>query len=300
MLFPDALRRGDRVAVVAPASPFPRAAFLAGLAWVAQRYRVELRGDVFARRGYLAGDDDRRVGELSRAMLDRDVRAVLVARGGYGVTRIASRLPWAEFARAPKWLVGFSDATALHVCAASRGVASTHAPNVTGLGAASNVHLARNRGAWLAALERPEAARAWTGLHAIRAGEARGPLFGGNLTLVCAMAAAGKLVVPDGSIVLLEDVTERPYRVDRMLTALLDGGHLARAAALVFGEFAQCAPGPDGVTVGEVLGERAATLGVPVFTGAPFGHGERNESFTLGASAILGDGVLRWSTSQPR
>ena len=294
MNVPDALRPGDRVAVVAPASPFPRAPFLAGLAWVAQRYRPKLREDVFAREGFLAGDDGRRADELARAMLDPDVRAVLVARGGYGITRIASRLPWKDFARAPKWIVGFSDVTALHVHAAAGGVACLHAPNVTGLGASKNVHLARNRGAWLAALERPQAPRAWTGLRAIRAGDAHGPLFGGNLALLCAMAAAGKLRVPDGAVVLLEDVTERPYRVDRMLTSLLDGGHFARASAVVFGEFAQCDPGADGVAVDAVLAERAASLGVPVWAGAPFGHGERNEAFTLGASAVLGGGTLRW------
>jgi muramoyltetrapeptide carboxypeptidase len=291
---PDALRPGDRVAVVAPSSPFPRAVFLAGLAWVAQRYRPRLREDVFARAGFLAGHDARRGEELARAMRDPDVRAIVVARGGYGATRIAARLPWDDFARAPKWIVGFSDVTALHVHAVARGVRCVHAPNVTGLGASDNVHLAKNRGAWLAALERPGARREWRDLRAVRAGEARGPLFGGNLALLCAMAAAGALAVPDGAIVLLEDVTERPYRIDRMLTSLLEGGHLSRAAAIVFGELTQCEPGPDGVTVDEVLAERALGLGVPVYAGAPFGHGALNLAFPLGALATLRAGALAW------
>ena len=109
------------------------------------------------------------------------------------------------------------------------------------------------------------------------------------------MAAANALVVPEGAIVLLEDVTERPYRVDRMLTSLLEGGHLSRASAIVFGDFSQCDPGPEGVTIDDVLAERARMLRIPVYSGAPFGHGDRNEAFTLGAPATLQAGVLRWS-----
>jgi muramoyltetrapeptide carboxypeptidase len=101
------------------------------------------------------------------------------------------------------------------------------------------------------------------------------------------MAAAGRLTLPHGAILALEDVTERPYRVDRMLTALRDGGHLARASAIVLGEFAQCEPGPDGVTIGAVLAERTRDLGIPVAAGAPFGHGARNDAFVHGAAARL-------------
>jgi muramoyltetrapeptide carboxypeptidase len=115
---------------------------------------------------------------------------------------------------------------------------------------------------------------------------------GGNLALVHAMAAAGRLVVPEGAVVALEDVTEAPYRVDRMLTSLRLGGHLGRASAVVFGGFDKCAPGPDGRTVEEVLVDRTGDLGIPVLAGAPFGHGERNEAFVLGARArVRGDRV---------
>jgi len=276
--------------VVAPSSPFPRTQFLAGLAWVAQRYDVALHAGAFSRTGYLAGDDARRAEELARAMRDPSVRAILVARGGYGATRIVERLPWADFARAPKWIAGFSDVTALHVKALAHGVACVHACNVTGLGKASP----KARATWMSAMERPGAPRSWRDLRAIRAGDARGVLFGGNLALLCAMAAARALVVPDGAIVLLEDVTERPYRVDRMLTSLLEGGHLAKASAIVFGDFTQCDPGPDGVTIDDVLAERSRDLGIPVYANAPFGHGERNEAFTLGAMATLASGSLAW------
>jgi muramoyltetrapeptide carboxypeptidase len=287
------LKPGDRIAVVAPSSPLPREPCLAGLAWLAQRYAIVMHGDVFARTGFLAGDDERRVAELARAMRDPTVRAIVVARGGYGATRIASRLPWDDYARAPKWIVGFSDVTALHVHAAARG-ACVHGPNVTGLGASPNPRLAQNRGSWLAALERPDAPRVWRGLRTVRSGSASGPLFGGNLALLCAMAAANALVIPDGAIVLLEDVTEKPYRVDRMLTSLICGGYFSRASAIVFGTFEQCDTQGDGVTVDDVITERASSLGIPVLAGAPFGHGTHNEAFTLGAKGTVADGALTW------
>jgi muramoyltetrapeptide carboxypeptidase len=101
------------------------------------------------------------------------------------------------------------------------------------------------------------------------------------------MAAAGRWRPPEGAILVLEDVTERPYRLDRMLTSLRLGGHFARVAGVVLGEFIQCEPGPDGVVAAEVLAERTRDLGVPVVAGAPFGHGARNDAFTLGARARI-------------
>ncbi len=294
---PPPLRPGDRVAIVAPSSPFPRPAFFGGLEWLRERYALAVRPEILARSGYLAGDDDRRAAELGGYMQQPGIRAIVCARGGYGATRIARRLPWDAFAQHPKWIVGFSDVTALLLEAAARGVAAVHGANVTGLGPASGPARARVRASWLAALERPGSPRAWPGLQVVRTGRASGPAFGGNLSLVATMAAAGTLRVPDGAVVLLEDVTERPYRVDRMLTALLDGGHLARASAFVFGSFAQCTPGPDGVRVEEVLADRFGTLGVPVVTGAPFGHTDDNEAFVVGSTATLHGPTLTFTSS---
>ncbi len=294
MRVPDPLRAGDRALVVAPSSPFPRARTLGGLAWLAQRYRVSFHAGAFSKTGYLAGDDDRRAGELARAMLDPGARAIFVARGGYGATRIVSRLPWDELAKSPKWIVGFSDVTALHCAAVARGIACLHACNVGGFGLDFPGVVAA-RASLLASLERPSAPHTWEGLRAVRPGDARGVLFGGNLALLCAMAAANALVVPERAIVLVEDVTERPYRVDRMLTSLLSGGHFARAAAIVFGDFSQCDPGPDAVTIDDVIADVARSVSIPVYANAPFGHGDRNEAFTIGATAELAGGALRWN-----
>ncbi|HEX8796811.1 MAG TPA: LD-carboxypeptidase [Polyangiaceae bacterium] len=290
LAFPPALSPGDLVAVVAPSSPFPRDELLRGLAWLRSRYRIRIMAGAFAREGYLAGSDARRATELEAAMADDEIRAIVAARGGYGAMRVLERVTWDGFAKRPKWIVGFSDVTVLHAMAWASGVASVHAPNATGLGRDCT---AGERAAWLSCLERPRDPRLWSGLRVLRPGKARGPIVGGNLALLQALAAAGRLRVPDGAVLALEDVTEAPYRVDRMLTSLRLGGHLARAQAIVLGGFDRCAPGSDGRTVEEVLDDRLGDLGVPVVAGAPFGHGARNEAFVLGKDVELEGSTLR-------
>ena len=283
LLVPPALRPGATIAIVAPASPFPHKELFAGLAWLGQRYCLRMRSGALLRVGYLAGDDQRRAQELTWALTEPGIDAVLTARGGYGCMRVLEHVDLTRACESPRWLIGFSDVTALHVALAAAGVASIHAPNATGLSAASP----RERGVLLQLLERPSAPLRWPPLRMMVAGRAAGPAFGGNLALLEAMAAAGRLRVPRGAVLFIEDVTERPYRIDRMLTALALGGHLSRVAAIVCGGFDQCHPGPDGVTVEEVLEGRLGRLGVPVALDAPFGHGAANLPFPLGGHAIL-------------
>jgi muramoyltetrapeptide carboxypeptidase len=288
VLCPEALRPGDRVRVVAPSGPFDRALFWRGVGWLGRRYRVELDRSVLARSGFLAGSDDRRAEELNQALRAPDVRAIVTARGGYGSLRIIDRLDLPALLAAPKWLVGFSDATTLHVALARLGIASMHAHNLCGLGRAD----ARERANWLAALEDPGACRRIESLESWVPGQARGRLFGGNLTVLFTCAASGRLRVPDGAVLVLEDVTESAYRLDRMLTALISAGSFDRVAAVVVGELTDCPTGPHGVPPLAVLRERLARLGVPVLAGLACGHGRRNLPIPLGLPAGVEPGVL--------
>jgi len=289
---PPLLAPGDRVAIVAPSSPFDEDAYHAGEGWLRTRYNVTARDDVQARRGYLAGDDDRRRRELDDALGDPSVRAIVAARGGYGATRIVASIDWSKLRARPKWIVGFSDMTALHNEALAVGVASLHAPMLAWLG----THL-EAREEWIGALERADYGD-WSSLEVVRAGDADGISFGGNLALLETLAAARRLQVPDGAILFIEDCTERPYRLDRMLTSLLVGGHLARVAGVVIGSFTDCHPGPDGVTADEVAHERLAALGVPIVARAPFGHGAINRPFPIGARCRLRDGSVSFESSR--
>ena len=255
-----------------------------------------MRPGVLARHGYLAGDDPRRREELAAAMLDHEVKAIVAARGGYGAIRILDGLPWSSLAERPKWIVGHSDVTALHAMAWASGLSTVHAPNATGLGRGASV---QTRAAWLAALERPRSATTWRGLRVLHAGNATGPVVGGNLSLLHSMAAAGRLVVPPSCVVAVEDVNEAPYRVDRMLTSLLLGRHLDRASAIVFGSFSRCHPSPDGTAIDDVLEACTRPLGIPVLAGAPFGHGDRNDAFVLGSNVSVHHGEVTWHLPRP-
>lgn len=284
-LFPPPLRPGDAIAVIAPSGPFPIEAIgWRGLAFLAERYRVRFdRRALFSRKGYLAGDDRRRRDALLAALSDPDVRAIVAARGGYGANRFVHGVDFGVLRERPRWIMGFSDVTALHVEAARVGVASIHGCNLTSLGTCDR----RARAGAVDALEAPGRTRVFAGLREIVPGRAEGPLFGGNLAMLHACAAAGRLAVPDGAILFFEDITEKPYRVDRMLTTLALGGHFERVRGFLACDFTQCDPGPDGVTVLDVVRDRLGGLGVPIAAGAPIGHGAVNEAVVIGAPALL-------------
>ncbi|HEY2407979.1 MAG TPA: LD-carboxypeptidase [Polyangiaceae bacterium] len=280
---PTPLVRGSRIRVIAPSSPFDRALVLRGMGWLGERYHVEFSWSIFERRGFLAGDDARRLDELNAALRDPSLAAIIAARGGYGLTRIAHLADLAALARSPKWLVGFSDVTALHVEALNVGVGSMHAHNVAGMGRGD----AGARSAFVRALEHPEQQQCFANLEVWRAGSACGPLVGGNLTVLFTCHAAGRLHLPRGAVLALEDVTESSYRIDRMLSALRAAGVLDLLAGIVVGDFTDCGAGQHGVPVRDVLMERLCGLGVPILAGLPFGHGRTNEPLCLGALATL-------------
>ncbi|HKO49707.1 MAG TPA: LD-carboxypeptidase, partial [Polyangiaceae bacterium] len=281
-VIPAPLQPGSRIRVIAPSGPFDRTLVLRGMAWLGQRYRVEFDWSIFERSGFLAGNDSRRLVELNRALADPGLGAIVAARGGYGLTRIAHLAEYGPFVRHPKWIVGFSDITALHVEAAALGIASMHGPNAAALGRSDDWTQQR----FIRALETPHATTRFEGLRALRPGAARGILAGGNLSLLFTCQATGRLHLPAGAILLLEDVTESAYRVDRMLSALLACGALNDVSGVVIGDFSDC-PDSHRVSVQAVLEERLAGLGVPVVSGLRFGHERYNEFVALGVVAEL-------------
>lgn len=266
--------------VIAPSGPFDRCLVLRAMGWLCARFKLTFRQDLFARRGFLAGSDERRSSELCEALLDPDIDAIVTARGGHGLLRIAHAAPFEALCRHPKWLVGFSDPTVLH-CESNRvGVASLHAANLAGMGRADEAA----RQLWLDALMRPKQPRFCRGV-AWSTASVRGPLVGGNLTVLTTLAAAGRLHVPEGCILALEDVSEASYRIDRMLTALRLGGYLDRVAGFALGQFTHCSPGPYRVPVEEVLREHVSSI--PTVAQLPFGHDLPNCPLTLGVEAVL-------------
>ncbi len=277
-LAPPPLRQGDRVAVFAPAGPFDRPSFEKGLEVLARRYQPTFTDRLFETHRYLAGTDASRGGELQRALDDAGIRALFAARGGYGVMRLLPTLRLSS----PKHLVGFSDITALHLAAQQHGWRSVHAPVLTQLGKQPADVVERLFGA----LEGQPLAPL-PGTRTVVPGVAEGPLLGGNLSVLTRLI--GTPWMPDlrGAVLLIEDVGEKPYRLDRMWMHLVLSGLLAGVCGVVFGEFTGCDEKDASYSSADVLDELAVGLGVPCAAGFRIGHGEVNQPVVLGAPVRL-------------
>lgn len=282
---------GARLRVVAPSGPFDVTAFERGVERLRARYEVVYDPTIVEREGFLAGSDARRLAELEAALDDAAAVCVLAARGGYGATRLLDRLSPKRVRDAQKLLVGFSDITALHALWARAELGSIHGPMAATLGTLDDGAFAR----WLQAVE-AERGEALSGLVPLREGRATGRLLGGNLAVLCALLGTPHLPPLDDAVLFLEDVSERPYRVDRMLTSLGHAGVLARVAGVALGGFTEAEPGTDGVSVAQVLEERLGSLGVPVVCGLPAGHLDDNRALHFGRIVELdaGRGTLSY------
>lgn len=276
--------------MVAPSGPVPREAFEAGARILGARHRLVYDERIFARQGYMAGDDAARLTELERALGDPAVKAVVCARGGYGLLRLLDRIDVSALARYPKLIVGFSDITVLHAIAGRAGVASLHGPVVTQLGElpVSDVEALCN------ALESPEPPPPLAGLRCLQPGAAEGVLAGGNLEVLSRLVGTEYTPVPwlAGSVLVLEEVGERPYRIDRALTQLALGGALGGVRGAIVGDLVRCAEADgSGPSAEQVFAERLGRFGIPMVAGAPVGHGGRNRALPLGARVRLDAGA---------
>jgi muramoyltetrapeptide carboxypeptidase len=271
------------VAVIAPASGFERGAFEAGLALLSARYRAEYGAGLFERQRYLAGSDARRLAELHAALADPGLRAVFCARGGYGATRLLTRLSTRVPEGGPKPLVGFSDITALHLWLQAHGRISIHGPVLTQLPRLTSTTCTR----LFDLLESARPAPPLLGSATYVAGTAEGPLLGGNLSVFTRLLGTPFMPPLDGAVLLLEDQGERPYRLDRMWTHLQLAGVFARVRGIALGSFTGCEEPGASYTSAEVLRELAASTGLPCAAGFPVGHGEVNEPVPLGVRVRL-------------
>lgn len=286
---PRSVSEGSHLAVVAPAGPFDQSAFRHGIEWLRRRYLVTHDPEIFSRNGYFAGSDARRLDELKRAIDAPEVDAILCARGGYGATRLLPGLDIESILSANKAIVGFSDITALHAIWNRAGVRSIHAPMVASLGKASDEVRAR----WIETLEQPKLKREWS-LQRIGGSEetATGRLTGGNLAVLGALNGTPFSPQLEGTILFLEDVGERPYRIDRMLTTLKQSGWFNSVSGIVLGAFTEGDPGADGVSVDDVFCEHFSDIEVPVLAGLPAGHIDDNEPLPFGAEVRIEDDRL--------
>ena len=298
---PKALKAGDEVAVIAPASAVrDGAAFDRGLArlraWglapvVLEHVPTTADGGLDRPEGgTLAATDEERLRDLQNALDEPRYRGVFCARGGYGAGRLLQHIDWTRFRADPKPIVGYSDITAL-LAAAWREAAAVgfHGPMVATTEAMdpgeANWKLQR---ALLTDASKP-ATLPHGGGRTLRAGTAQGALLGGNLALVQSLLATPWQIETDGALLFLEDIGEAPYRVDRMLTQLRQTGALDRAAGILLGDFHvdDTALASVHAPMQSVLEERLEGLSIPVVCDMPFGHRPGSWTLPFGTRARL-------------
>ncbi|MGB2923897.1 MAG: LD-carboxypeptidase [Limnothrix sp.] len=285
LIMPEPLQPGDLLKVISPSGRLlEHDALLAGVKiWRDQGYRVEFTTGWDQQFGYLAGNDQLRRQAIAEAWFDPKCKGILCARGGYGGMRLLEDWDWKIDQITPKWLIGFSDITSLLWSLATVGVGSLHAPVLTTLASEPDWSLQRLfevvQGKGLAPLQ----GKSWV------TGKAEGILLPANLNV--ATHILGTPLQPDfeNVILALEDVTEAPYSIDRLLTHWRLRGVFKRVKGIALGRFSRCDElgSADSFSVMQVLGDRLTDLNIPVIAELPFGHDGENAALPVGQTVIL-------------
>jgi muramoyltetrapeptide carboxypeptidase len=283
----EPLTSGARVALIAPAGPLQKPEDLPNAQENARTLGWEpiVGAHATERLGYLAGHDRDRLNDINRALRDPKIDGIWCLRGGYGLMRIIESVDYEALSRMPKVIIGFSDVTALHAAIQQRcRLVTFHGPH------ARETLTSFSRDSFERAVNRQvDSCGAAPLSREINPGTATGRLVGGNLSVLSSLA--GTPFAPDytDSILILEDINEPVYRVDRMLTQLKLTGTLAGCRAIAFGDCTRCPEdaGGGGRSLDEVLGELAHSLGIPCLAGIPVGHIPDQWTIPMGAIATL-------------
>jgi muramoyltetrapeptide carboxypeptidase len=287
MRLPPPLSPGARVALVTPAGPLRGPAELDFAVSQARALGWDpvVGAHALARDGYLAGTDAQRLADFNDALANDAIDGVWCVRGGYGAMRLLPALDYDALRRRPKTLLGFSDITALHASIGARcGLVTFHGPTARGaLTDFSRDSLTR------ATIERCDPCGSAPDARVLRSGRAEGRLVGGNLAMLAALAGTPHAPDYTDAILVVEDVGEPVYRIDRMLRQLLLSGALGRVAGIAFGHFTEGDSESDTSSrpLDEVLREAADVAGVPALAGIPIGHIAEQWTIPLGAHAVL-------------
>ncbi|HZS26556.1 MAG TPA: LD-carboxypeptidase [Candidatus Angelobacter sp.] len=285
---PPALRPGDRIGLIAPASSFNREGFMAGCERLRQMgYEPVYSPDIFDRDFYFAGSAERRIREFQEFWQRDDIAALICVRGGYGSNYLLEQLDFKQMAARPKILLGCSDITTLLTAIHDRvGVVTFHGPMVAKdlangtFDLASWNHALGGSAEWNVPLE---------GVEVLRAGSAQGTLYGGCLSMLVATLGTPFEIETKDTIFFIEDIAEKPYRIDRMLMQLRLAGKLDKVRGFVFGEMLDCVP-PAGetYTLQQVIMRVLAPYNVPVVCGLKSGHvSSGNITLPIGVQAEL-------------
>ena len=281
------LKTGSKIAIVAPGSRvaperlhFPLSR-LRDCGW-----EYVLGQHVYSQHRYYAGPREARLSDLIWALTTPDIDAVWFARGGSGTGQLLSSIPWDALDGRP--VIGFSDATVLHISLFNAGIVSVHGPGLASLGtddeSADEFSWDALRSLLCEGRDTPLTGRLLCGPAEV----VRGNLIGGNLTVIASLAGTKHAMKADGAIVVLEDVNEPTYKIERYLWQLIESNSLRGAVGIGFGELKGCGrndENPDYLK--DAITEIMEPLSIPVLWGLPIGHGRRNVAFRHGVAATL-------------
>lgn len=302
LIHPKALRPGDTIGLITPSSYVSDPDRLITAERTIKYFGLNLKmgRNVRKRSGYLGGSIDERVDDLHAMFRDPEIKGVFCIRGGYGSAQLLDRIDYGLIRNNAKVFVGYSDITALHLAIHKRaGLITFHGPVPVSRFTDYTQKYFRQalfNSAPLGMLTNPPETNMLRPIHtlrAVRGGKARGPIVGGNLTLISTTLGTPFEIDTKGKIFFIEDVDEQPYSIDRMLTHLRLAGKFAAAAAIVFGECADCRPRKfepsfeSTFSLGEVLDEILGQLKIPVLAGLTIGHTDDQLTLPLGVMAAL-------------
>ncbi len=293
LIYPPRLREGDRVIILSPSSKIDKA-FLRGAVRRLQSWGLEpvLAPHAGSSHGTYAGTMAQRLRDLQEALDDPQARAILCSRGGYGAVHLVDKLDFTRFRQQPKWLIGFSDITALHNVFQHEGFASLHAPMARHLTVEPDDDPAMLALRGFLFGHYPEGRQdfgvACEAHRLNHRGTARGILRGGNLSVFYGLRGTPWDIPAEGTLLFLEDVGERPHAVERMMYNLKLGGVLERLCGLIIGQFTEYEENRSlGKPLYEALADVLKPYGIPVCFGFPVGHVTRNMPLPCGAEAVL-------------
>lgn len=295
-LKPKRLKPGQTVGLIAPGSSVDESRLQKAISTIKSLGLTPFHTDtILAKRGYLAGNDAERLADLHLMFKNPKVDAIWCIRGGYGCTRLLPAIDYKLIRKHPKILIGYSDITALlQAIYKKTGLIGFHGPVAVSEPTDYSLHYLRQvllqpspQLIIKNAQENISSEKENYSIKVIRSGRAKGRLAGGNLSLISAMAGTDYAISIKNKILFLEDIGEKPYRIDRMLTQLRQAYDLNKAAAIVLGIFADCEGGKGSLSLMETLQDRLGDLKIPVIYGMSFGHIDHQMTLPVGIKAEL-------------
>jgi muramoyltetrapeptide carboxypeptidase len=291
ILKPPALKKGDVIGIVSPASsPDDFTRIEQGVKYLESLgYRVKLGKHIFKRYGYLSSTDDERADDLNEMFADEKVKAIICVRGGYGTPRLLDKVDYNLIKKKPKIFVGYSDITALQLAIFKKTGLVTFSGPMLAVDIYSNFNSFAEEFFWriLTSREKKIEIKNPNGveLNTLKSGKATGTLLGGNLSLIASIMGTKYQPSFNGSVLVIEDIGEEPYRIDRYLSQLKNSGVLYKINACILGQFTDCAPKePEkSLTLEQIFNDYLGNLRIPVISNLSYGHIPQKLTLPLGA-----------------